>query len=354
MRQPDSEVRHSAICQMILARLRTFLREPAAIFWVYVFPLLTMLALGVAFRTQPFEQITVVIQQTDQAAAILETLQQDDRFRIRIENANDANDSLRFGRADVIVAVEATGEPRYRYAYDPTRPGSLLARNSVNDVLQRAAGRDDVVLSSNQEITAPGSRYIDFLIPGLIGMGIMSGGVWGIGFAIVDMRIRKLLKRLLATPMKRGQFLTAIMISRQIFTIPQILLLLVCSNLIFGVVNQGSYLALLLLILLGCVQFSGIGLLIAIRAKTMETMSGLMNLATLPMWMVSGIFFSRERFPEATQPLIQLLPLTPLIDAIRGTMLEGRSLVDLSTELTLIGCWAILSFVVALRFFRWN
>ncbi len=172
-------------------------------------------------------------------------------------------------------------------------------------MLQRAAGRLDKYQPSEREMLEPGGRYIDFLVPGLLGMSLMGGGLWGVGFVIVDMRIRKLLKRFLATPMKKRDFLAGIMLSRLIFLIPEVLFLLVFAWLAFGVAIHGSLLAVLLLVLLGAFTFSGIGLLVASRAKTMEAVSGLMNLVMLPMWMLSGIFFSSERFPEAAQPFIK-------------------------------------------------
>ena len=180
-------------------------------------------------------------------------------------------------------------------------------------MLQNHAGRKDAFTPTEQEVTEPGSRYIDFLVPGLIGMGIMGGGLWGVGFLVVDMRIRKLLKRYLATPMKRSHFLQSLMISRLVFTIPEVSFLLVVALLIFGVVNHGSLLALAAIMLLGTFTFAGLGLLVACRAQKLETISGLLNAAMLPMWILSGIFFSVERFPEAAQPVIALIPLTPLI-----------------------------------------
>src|SRR5262249_44023984 len=161
---------------------------------------------------------------------------------------------------------------------------------------------------------------------GLLGMSLMGGGLWGVGFAIVDMRIRKVLKRFLATPMRKSDFLLALMVSRMILLAPEVFVLLVFSRLAFGVVIQGSLLAMAVLILLGAVTFAGIGLLVASRAKTLEAVSGLMNLVMLPMWVLSGIFFSPERFPAAAQPFIQALPLTPLIDALRAVSLEGAGL----------------------------
>ena len=186
----------------------------------------------------------------------------------------------------------------YDYEFVPTRPESKLARDEVNDVLQRAAGRSDPVPNRSAEMNERGGRYIDFLVPGLLGMGLMGGGLWGLGFVTVDMRIRKLLKRFVATPMRKTDFLAALMISRLLFMVPEVLVLLVFAWLAFGVTVAGSLAAVVVLILLGAFAFAGLGLLVACRAKTTEAVSGLMNLVMLPMWVLSGIFFSSERFPE--------------------------------------------------------
>jgi ABC-type multidrug transport system permease subunit len=230
----------------------------------------------------------------------------------------------------------------------------VLARSGVDDQLQRAAGRQDTAEVSFVEVDEPGGRYIDFLVPGLLGMSLMGGGLWGVGFVIVDMRVRKLLKRFLATPMKRSQFMAAIMASRMIFMVPEVLFLLLFARYACGVVNHGSLFAVTLIVLLGAVMFSGLGLLIASRAKTIEAVSGMMNLIMVPMWIFSGIFFSSERFPEAAQPFIKAIPLTPLIDALRSVMLEGAPLSAQLTRIGIMSAWGAVSFVLALRWFRWR
>ena len=349
----STKVQHP-LAQLVAARVKEFCREPAAVFWVYVFPVLMMIALGVAFRSRQEQQVSVLVESNPRAAEVVAALEDDERFDVRIASPAVCRMELRTGKVDLVVTPVAEGEPSYSFSFDPTKPGGLLARNAANEALQRAAGREDVFVPRDVEIQEPGGRYIDFLVPGLLGMGIMGGGLWGVGFAIVDLRIRKLLKRYLATPMKRSHFLAAVMISRVLFTIPEIVFLLVIARLIFGVINYGSYGAIAALIFLGTFQFAGIGLLVASRAKTLETVSGLMNLVMLPMWMASGIFFSYERFPESLHPIIRALPLTPLIDALREIMLEGASLASLGSELVVIGLWGIITFVLALRWFRWN
>ncbi len=339
------------LTQLVIARLKEFYREPEAVFWVYGFPIMMTVALGIAFREQPEQtfRVEVIGPQADVART---ALGEDARFQLGDSDEAAAKERLRTGRTDLVVT--ATETKTYDYLYVPTRPESQLARNEVDLMLQTAAGRVDAAEVTTTVLDMPGGRYIDFLVPGLLGMGLMGGGLWGVGFVTVDMRIRKLLKRFLATPMRKSDFLGSLMISRLLFMVPEVLLLLIFSWLVFGVQIAGNPLTLLLFILLGAVSFAGLGLLIACRAKTVETVSGLMNLVMLPMWVLSGIFFSRERFPEFLQPAIRLLPLTALNDALRGVMLEGMGLFSLMHETTVLVLWGAISFVVALKFFRWQ
>jgi ABC-type multidrug transport system permease subunit len=363
-----SAKRYWPLGQLMLARVREFYREPEALFWVYGFPILMVVALGIAFRNKPVEQrISVDVQQDLDNTAGVEFV----RSALKPEKPRDPNNSegpfkvqaldeaqcrlrLRTGKAALVVVPAPSAGQEYEYLFDPTREESLLARERVDEALQRARGRKDPLPTRNQEFNEPGGRYIDFLVPGLVGMSLMGGGLWGVGFVTVDMRIRKVLKRFLATPMRKSDFLLGVLLSRLIFLVPEVLVILVFAWLAFGVVIQGSLLAVGLLILLGAFTFSGIGLLVASRARTLEGVSGLMNLVMLPMWVLSGIFFSSERFPEVAQPFIKVVPLTPLIDALRSVSLEGTSLLALGPQLGILAAWGIGSFVLALWWFRWN
>jgi ABC-2 type transport system permease protein len=344
---------HPLLC-LIIARLHEFLREPEAIFWVYVFPLLLVVALGVAFRNRPIEAVRVGVEQGGPADAIVDVLNRDAHFRATLYDEQADRLELRAGRVDLVVVASGQAPEQYEYRFDPTRTESVLARQAVDDLLQRAAGRHDAVATRDHPTAELGGRYIDFLVPGLLGMGLMGGGLWGVGYVVVDMRIRKLLKRYLATPMKRHHFLAAVIVSRLLFTLPEVVLLLVFSQIVFGVTSAGSYLAILVLILLGALEFSGIGLLVASRASTIETVSGLMNAVMLPMYIASGVFFPTERFPDAVQPALVFLPLTPLIHALRSVMLEGASLWSLGSDVALIAAWAGVTLALAIKWFRWS
>lgn len=339
------------LVQLVLSRIRLFLREPAAVFWVYGFPLLMLIALGVAFRDDPQEKMAVDVVGTGDVAALKQRLESDARFKVTTSADTDWKKRLQYGKTDLVIEVPSGGP--HQFWEEPRRAESRLARYAVEAVLASNPAAAD---SSTQvkHLEAAGTRYIDFLLPGMIGMGLMGGGVWGVGFVLVDMRVRKLLKLFLATPMRRGDFLASIMISRVAFTVLDVVFLLIVGWLVFGVACQGSYLQLTLASLLGATSFAGIGLLIASRAQTLETVSGLMNLILLPMWVFSGVFFSSERFPEAMQPFVNLLPLTALNQVLRGIMLEGSSLTAFWPQLLILTAYGVVTFTVALKIFRWR
>jgi ABC-type multidrug transport system permease subunit len=336
------------------ARLIEFIRRPEALFWVYGFPLVMVVILGVAFRNRPVETIDVDVATGPLAVQIVDALRPDERIKVHEFPLEQSRNRLRTGKTAVMVTASGSQFSTIEYHFDPQRPGSTEARNLIENRLQISAGRKDVFASSDVEFAEQGGRYVDFLVPGLLGMSIMGGGLWGVGFAIVDLRIRKLLKRFMATPMRRSHFLLAMMISRIIFMIPQIVILLLFSYLIFGVRVYGSFPAAMFVILLGAFEFAAIGLLVGSRAQTLETASGLMNLVMLPMWTLSGIFFSYERFPEVVHPFIRCLPLTPVIDALRGIMLDAKPLTAVSYELGIVMIWGFATFMIALSIFRWN
>src|SRR5882757_3909983 len=347
--------RWSGFSQLLMARMRELKREPEVLFWVFAFPLLLALGLGIAFRNKPADTTSVVIVSGPKAQATLEMLQrppQHASIRVEIVDQSQALKSFRLGKYDLIIAPDEKGG--FEYRYDPARPESVLSRTQVNDALQSAAGRKDSVPTSSVTSSEPGSRYIDFLIPGLLGMNLMNAGMWGVGFALVDMRQRKLLKRFVATPMRRTDFLLAIATSRILMMIIEIVLLLGLGVLVFHMRVLGSLLTILLLAAVGAVTFGGLGLLTASRAQKIESVSGLMNLVMMPMWIFSGVFFSAERFPALLQPFIKLLPLTALNDALRATILQGASLTAQSGRLLILILWGGVSFALALRWFRWT
>ena len=343
-------MRNHPLWHLTAAKVREYLREPEAIFWVLIFPVLLALALGIAFRSKGPETLAVGVQEGPRAAAAVEALSADPLLSARLLPAEEAQRQLATGRVALVVIPGA--EPVSWF--DPSREESVLARRAVDDALQRAAGRSDPVDVRTREVTERGSRYIDFLIPGLLGLNLMGTGMWGIGFSIVVARSRGLLKRLVASPMRKSDYLLGQMLGRMIFLVPEVALLVGFGVWIFGVPFRGSPLVFALVTVVGAMAFSGFGLLAACRAKTIEAVSGLMNFIMLPMWLLSGVFFSPSRFPDALQPLVQALPLTALNDALRAVMLDGAGLGQIAGELTIVAIWGALAFLVALGVFRWR
>jgi ABC-2 type transport system permease protein len=340
---PPRNGRWAGYSHLLMARLLELKREPEVVFWVFVFPLLLALGLGIAFRNKPGDAVRVAIVgegSAQNAEALLERSPKHDLFKIQVLSADEAQKGFRLGKFDLVIEPAANGG--FEYRYDPARPESVLAKAEINDALQ-------TVTSSE-----PGSRYIDFLIPGLLGMNLMNSGMWGIGFALVDMRQRKLLKRYVGTPMRRGDFLLAIMTSRLLLMVIEIGLLLAFGVIFFHMRVLGSVFSIAFLGGLGSLTFGGIGLLTASRAQKIESISGLINLVMMPMWIFSGVFFSYERFPAVIHPLIKALPLTALNDALRASILEGTPLLQQWPRLLILGLWGGISFVLALKWFRWT
>ena len=338
------------LIELTLARFREFLREPEAVFWVFAFPVIMTCALGVAFRSRGTEPVIVGVVAGDGEAAIRRGLETAGGFTIRPIAPDDVERALRDGRAPVVV-VPGT-PPAYRY--DEARAESQVARLAVDAALQRAAGRTDAFAPREQPIELIGSRYIDWLVPGLLGMNIMGTGLWGVGFAIVQARTRKLLKRLVATPMSRAEYLASHVLSRLLFLALETVVIVGFAWGAFGVAVRGHLAALAVLALLGALSFGGLGLLVASRARTIEGVSGLMNLVMMPMWVLSGVFFASSNFPDVMQPFIQALPLTALNDALRGVMNEGASLAGLRGEVAILLAWGMFPFALALKLFRWQ
>ncbi len=343
-------MRFDPFFRLLIARIREPLREPEVVFWIFVFPVLLAVGLGIAFRNKPQEQIAVAVVEVDGAQKVAEALKVDPQIRVRTSSDDDARSDLRLGKVALVVVPR---DP-YEYRFDPTRPEAELARAHVEGALQKAAGREDAFDAVEVEVSEPGARYIDFLIPGLLGMNLMSGGMWGIGFAVVDMRTRKLLKRLVASPMRKSEFIAALMVSRVVFMLVELVALLIFGYFVFDIVVQGSITATVLVGLLGALAFGGIGILVASRARKIETVSGLMNLVMLPMFVFSGIFFSADRFPEMMQPAIQALPLTMLNDALRAILIEGQTLVSQTWEILGLILWGGVSFLLSIQWFRWT
>jgi len=338
---------YSSLFQLTVTRMKLTLREPEAIFWIFGFPILLAIGLGIAFRNRPADVLPVgaTTEQLTQALAA------DKGLKATEMDESAGTHALAVGT--IVLLAEQRGEGVV-YRYDNTNPDARTARMLADRAIEVAAGRKDVVTAENGLVHETGSRYIDFVVPGLLGMNLMGSAMWGLGFSIVDGRQKKLLKRMVASPMPKWQFLAGYLLSRLVMLAIEVVVFLGFAKLVFGVPFRGPLWELALLCVLVSLVFAALGLLVASRAKTMEAVSGLMNLVMMPMWILSGIFFSASRFPAIIQPLVHALPLTAAIDAIRGNMLQGVPLGQLTLQMGILLAWFVVPFAVSLRIFRWR
>lgn len=342
--------RWPAIRELALLRIRTFVREPEALFWTFGFPILMAIGLGIAFGGDGAAPVPVALVDGSAAETHQEALLRSPDLHVHHLSEADATDALRRGEVDLLVG----GVDSVTFRFDPSRAESRTARLLVDQAIQMGAGAQPLVPILESAERQRGSRYIDWVIPGLIGLNLLSTGMWGIGFGIVMMRQKKQLKRLIATPMHRADFLYAQMLARLGFLILEVPPLVIFAWLAFDVQVAGSWLDLTIVVLLGTLAFSGLGLLAASRPRTIEGASGIMNVIMLPMFILSGVFFSASRFPDPIQPFIQALPLTALNDALRAVYNDGLPLTEVPLELLNLLLWTVGSAFVALRLFRWR
>ena len=345
MRDPGA-----GLWQLTLWRLRELWREPEAMFWVFAFPILLALALGVAFKNRGQATLAIAVQEAAGADTVAGVLSGARGLRVVRLDSAEAYQRLRSGRVALVVIP---GDP-ITVQFDSTRDESRLARLETDAALQVGAGRHDVLALREALLTEPGSRYIDYLIPGLLGLNIMGTGLWGIGFGIVRSRQGKLLRRLHASPMRRSDFLLAQALARLVFLVLEVVTVLAFGALAFGVPMRGSLVLVAAVVLAGALAFSGLGLLVASRAQTIEGVSGLMNVVMVPMWVFSGVFFSWSHFPDAIHPVIRLLPLTALNDGLRAVLLDGAGPTAVAGLLGIMLAWGIVSFVLSVKLFRWT
>ena len=341
---------HHPLVELTLARLREFVREPDALFWSFFFPIVMSVAMAIAFPSQGAQPVRVGVPPGAHADMLRKALSANPNVVVRDVPADQELRQLREGEVHVIVQP---GDPP-TYRFDPDRAESRIARLVVDDVLKRAAGRGDPWEARLDAVAVPGSRYVDWLIPGIVALGIMNNSMWSIGFMTVQMRLKKLLKRLAASPMRKWEFLAAQVLARLLFLGPEVAVPLVFGAWAFGMPVRGSILAVALVSLIGALAFGSIGLLVGSRVRTLEAVSGLMNLTMVPMWVLSGVFFSSSNFPEAVQPLIRALPLTAVVDALRAVVLEGAPLGGIRAELATLTAWTIVPFTIGLRIFKWR
>ncbi len=360
--------------QLIIIRFKEFIREPGIIFWSIIFPVLMAWVLGIAFTRQPTMVQHVAIQlesdslqnsklkdfllvaDTTQGGAFgkeyVRTMESqklgDTRYKFSLVTAEDALLMIKRGITSMIIL---DNQDTLSFRFDPQSPDAKL----LYITLSNAILEDGRVISEAEikPLTQKGGRYIDFLVPGLIAMGLMNSIMWGISYALIDMRVKKLLRRMVATPMKKSYFMVSHFVARLLLGIIEAGILFGFAHFYFDTTIQGSAFAFVVVFFAGTVTFSGIAILIASRVNNSRVGTGLINVITLPMTILSGIFFSYHNFPDEVIPIIQKLPLTMLADSIRAIFIEGAGLADVWLNTLILFSIGIATFLLGLRIYKW-
>ncbi len=363
---------------LFLMHTKTLMREPAVLFWGVVFPLLMALGLGLAFTQKlDTEHKVAIIQNTEtsldstnrfesflktRTKRSLDGITKKVQYRISVKDDKLGNNTYVFERTSRPEAMRMLkrGEINLiieeknintEFHFDPVNPEAHLTYLNLSRVInnKKITTEDESVTP----LTLKGTRYIDFFVPGLIAMGMMMSSIWGLGYGIIENRSKKLLRRMIATPMKKSYFLISLISVRTIMNFIEAGLLFLFSYLVFGITIQGSILALFLIFIAGNVGFAGIAILTSSRTANPEVGNGLINAISTPMIVLSGIFFSYHNFPDWAIGFIKILPLTLLADGIRSIFIEGAGIPDIILPFSALLITGVVCFYVGLKFFKW-
>ncbi len=361
--------------QLILINYREFVREPGIVFWSIIFPVLMSWVLGVAFTNRENTTQTVAVVKSannhnSQLDRFLEntqaniTLNDTSRleyhktisnpklgkttYRFLMVNWDEAMIMLKRGQTSIIIDAQ---HDSLLYHFDPMNPEARLNYITLSLLIKNESLIEDA--QSIRILEKTGTRYIDFLVPGLMAMGIMNSFLWGISYALIEMRAKKLLRRMIATPMKKSEYLFSHFVARVSLALFEAAILYFFARFYFRIQIQGSILALLMIFLAGNICFTGLGILMASRTSSSRVGTGLINFVSLPMTVLSGIFFSYHNFPDFVIPFIQKLPLTMLADSMRSIFIEGTGIIENLPEFFILSGLGLICFIIGLRIYKW-
>jgi len=349
------------------------IREPEVLFWGMVFPVLISIGLGLAFMqtSESKFQVMVVVNNYSELDSLLNIYahtsesegQRKSTWKVTDETLGNtvfsfvqsdwesAIISLKRGEADVII-TDSLGKVHFHF--DPINSQAQLVYMKLSALIHSPSSATDSAQLQIEPLTLKGVRYIDFLIPGLIAFGLMSSLLWGISYTLIERRSQKLLRRLVATPMKKSYLLFAMMFVRTAMNMVEALVIFFFAWLLFDIHIQGNIGALAVLFLAGNVAFTGLAVLISSRTSKTEVGSGWINAVQMPMMLLSGIFFSYHNFPQWSLDVIKLLPLTALTDGIRSIFNEGAGWLEIITPSAALSLFGVICFVIGMRLFKWH
>jgi ABC-2 type transport system permease protein len=376
-------VRHNQLWQITTALFKEIIREPGVLFWGILFPILMSLGLGIAFtkKADVIRKVAVItntgIAKADDTLSVISSFFQKNcektysadnkelKWKLVLKDDKLGNSIFFFYEMDWkesmmqlkrgtvnVVLLEKNNQPEYHF--DPLNPDAQLTYLKLHEYI----GGNKIIAAENSEnikpLTVIGTRYIDFLVPGLISMGVMMSCMWGISYGLIEKRSKKLLRRLVATPMKKSHFLISLITVRIGMNFVESIVLFIFALIAFKMTVQGSLSALFFMFLAGNFAFSGIAIFISSNTSKTEVGNGLINFVVFPMMVLSGIFFSYHNFPDWAIPVIQKLPLTMLTDGVRSIFNEGAGYNEVGLSILILTAVGAVFFSVGLKIFKWH
>jgi len=356
---------------LFMASVKMFIRNRTALFFSLFLPLIIMLIFGVLnFEGTTTIELGVVDEAgTDASAAFVDGLREYDYLELTTGDRESELAALEAGDRGFVLVIPPDFEPTlgsetglvaYASTSDPAQAqvATGLVQLAVGGALVTASGQPVPAGGGSAPVTFESveSRdlgYIDFLVPGIVGMTVMQLGLFGVAFGFVQLKRTGALRRLFATPTSPGYFLSAQVASRMVLGYVQVAIL-IGIGIWFGLQMFGSWLVLAIIVGLALLIFLAVGFAVAGWAKNEDQAAPVANLISLPMLFLSGVFFPRDAMPEALQTVTQFMPLTYVNEALRGVMNEGAGLADLGPQLLGMGVWAVITFVIAVRLFKWE
>jgi ABC-2 type transport system permease protein len=322
-----------------------------------LFPILMAWVLGIAFTQKGEQNKTVYVlpdkNKTNSIWAVEnekvygEETGNTTRIKFVVADQEQATKAIKQGKIGLFM--EEKGDSMI-YHFDPHNADAQLTHLIIDRAINL---KSNIAPSAVSALTSRGTRYIDFLIPGLIALGILNSCLWGIGWNLIEFRMKKLLRRMVATPMKKSSFLISLIITRIILSSVESSILFLFAFLYFGTIIEGSIFAFVLVYLAGIFAFSGVAILTASRTQNSQVGNGLINAVSLPMMILSGIFFSYQNFPSWAIPFIKSLPLTMVADSIRAIFIEGASLQQTMLPILFLSLIGAITFGIGLKLFKW-
>jgi ABC-2 type transport system permease protein len=376
-------VRFNQLWQLISALFREIIREPGVLFWGILFPILMSLGLGLAFtkKSDVIRKVAIInitenspsesesslvsgfLQSKCEKNSSSQTGAWQWKYTIKDEKLGNSiflfysmkwDDALRFLKRGTINVLLLSKNDSIEYHFDPMNPDAQLTYLKLSTIVTKGAVEDVQNIAEIKPLTVTGTRYIDFLVPGLIAMGVMMSSMWGISYGIIEKRSKKLLRRLVATPMKKSHFLIALITVRITMNFIESLVLFLFALIAFKMTIQGSISALIIMFLAGNIAFAGIAVLVSSHTSNTEVGNGLINFVVFPMMVLSGIFFSYQNFPDWSLPVIKNLPLTMLTDGVRSIFNEGAGFHEVTLPILILLTIGVVFFSVGLKIFKWH